>query len=295
MDSAPYVFLADSTLALIVHVYPSVDTVPHDLTMYITLKAESGNSGDSILIPIHLTYVPQPDVHRFAWTNATFSKTFPPGSLKKHSISAQFANKTCDSVLYHFTITPSVPSTWTWKYCINDQYTQTDTCETARNIDYSFGPIGDAMAGDIHKFTFTATVPDQFTTDSAVFVLHAQSAARLGDSGTYRFSIIATAPANAVTPDPSLRAGIVVLNAWPNPITATGHLNLELMTDKHGPAEAHIYDMAGVEKAAFDLGDLALGTNRLVVSDIRLPSGEYILRLEQDGAMSGPVRLNVIH
>jgi hypothetical protein len=291
VDSGTYVFDPDTTLNLIVHIYSNPDTMIHTPTIYIVLRAEG--SSDSVLIPLHTAYTPPAGVHRYNWMNAVFSKTFT--GAKKHSVTAQFSNKQCNPTSYRFTIDPVVPSSWTWTYCIAGTETVPDTCLSDHTIDYQFAGVGNTNGEDIHKFTFSVTPPANYTQDSAIFNVHVQSLTSPGDTGSYRFAIIQSAPANAVSSDPSLRAGIVVLNAWPNPIKANAHLNLELMTDKHGPAEAHIYDMAGIEKASFDLGDLALGSNRLVVSDLRLPSGEYILRLEQDGAMSGPVRLNIIH
>lgn len=293
-DSDVYTVTEDSIL-LIIHVYSNVGAAPVAPVVYLTLAALDGNPDDTMQIAVRTNYTPSAEPHFFEWQNAVFRRSFV--GPKKHVLTANLANRSCSPAKFHFTVQPSLPASWTWKYCVNDPVAISDSCTTASTFDYDFSPINDGSSEDVHKISFTVVVPDSFkTADSAVFLVNVrQQIGTTLDSSDYRFSLIVAPAASVVNEGASMRAGIVVLNAWPNPITTNSNLNLELMTDKHGPGEAHIYDMAGVEKASFDLGDLAMGSNHLTVSGFRLPSGEYILRLEQDGAMSGPVRLNIIH
>jgi hypothetical protein len=287
-DSQAYTFDPSSTYELKVNISPVISMVPIDQKISITLSALTGNASDTAHLEIHAVYKPADSAHFFQWASGTvFSKSYT--GPKTHPFVVNLANKSCQPALLHFTVQPILPAGWAWKFCFKD------TCTTTQNIDYLFAETG-VHGDDQQKMTFWITVPDSFSRpDSAIFLLTVRDQnEQLVDSATYRFSMLVK-PTAGVNDESSLRAGIVVLNAWPNPIATNSSLNIEIMTDKHGPAEAHIYDMAGLEKASFDLGDLSLGSNRLAISGLRLASGEYIMRLEQDGALSGPVRLNIIH
>jgi hypothetical protein len=90
------------------------------------------------------------------------------------------------------------------------------------------------------------------------------------------------------------RAGLVVTNAWPNPLHPSTTLHLEILSDKEAPVIAGIYDLDGTEKATLDLGQLNPGSNELQVAVPDLPSGEYIIRIQQGADAPEIVRINYI-
>ncbi len=89
-------------------------------------------------------------------------------------------------------------------------------------------------------------------------------------------------------------AGIVVTNAWPNPLHNASTLHLEVMSDKEAPITAGIYGLDGAQKATLDLGQLTIGSNELQAAVPELPSGEYLIRLQQGSDKPEIVRINYI-
>jgi hypothetical protein len=92
----------------------------------------------------------------------------------------------------------------------------------------------------------------------------------------------------------SLHAGLVVTNAWPNPLHPASSLHLELLTDKDSPITAGIYDVAGTQKAALELGQVSVGSNELQASVPDLASGEYLIRIQQGTDNPVIVKINYI-
>jgi hypothetical protein len=90
------------------------------------------------------------------------------------------------------------------------------------------------------------------------------------------------------------RAGLAVLNVWPNPLSSSSNLNLDIMTDRDGFAIAHVFDVIGNELATVNLGSLSIGENHSQLSGLKLPSGDYMLRIEQGRSTSGMIRINYV-
>ncbi len=92
----------------------------------------------------------------------------------------------------------------------------------------------------------------------------------------------------------SPHAGLVVTNAWPNPVHPASTLHLELLTDKDGPVTTGIYDVAGTQKATLELGQVSVGLNELQASVPDLASGEYLIRIQQGTDNPVIVKINYI-
>jgi hypothetical protein len=100
--------------------------------------------------------------------------------------------------------------------------------------------------------------------------------------------------ASSVESQPGGQAGMVITNAWPNPLHTASTLHLEVLTDKQGPVNAGIYALDGTQKATLELGQMNAGSNELQVAAPDLPSGEYIIRLQQGSDKPEIVRINYI-
>ncbi len=101
-------------------------------------------------------------------------------------------------------------------------------------------------------------------------------------------------PLSEVTSQSAGQAGMVVTNAWPNPLHPASTLHLEVLTDKEGSVSAGIYDLDGTQKATLSLGELSVGSNELQVDVPELSSGEYIIRIQQGSNAPEIVRINYI-
>ncbi len=114
-------------------------------------------------------------------------------------------------------------------------------------------------------------------------------------AGTHANTIPTSAnPASSVALQPGERAGLVVTNAWPNPLHPASTLHLEVLTDQEGSVTAGIYDLAGTQKGTLELGQMGAGSNELQVAMPDLPSGEYIIRIQQGTDAPEVVRINYI-
>ncbi|MDP4234748.1 MAG: T9SS type A sorting domain-containing protein [Bacteroidota bacterium] len=286
-DSAWYVFPSDTTMLLTLDINPGYSPIPVNPIIYLTLTALTGDRADTIQLPFYITYVPQ-DSLSFQMTAVNFSQSFQGSG--KHPMRANIQNLSCSPNTINVSTQQILPLGWSSKICINGDNCASDTT----TISFPFAGAGDLNASQ--DILLWATVPPSFSkTDSAVFLVHVHpSGASIADSGTYRFSMIVNPTLGIPDGDAEPRAGIVVVNAWPNPLLATSKLNLEIMTDRSGPAEAHVYDIGGVEKATVEVGELSVGSNRVLLSGFAVPSGEYIVRIQQDGASSEPIRIRFI-
>jgi hypothetical protein len=114
-------------------------------------------------------------------------------------------------------------------------------------------------------------------------------------AGSNSTTISASAnPASSVASQPGEQAGLVVTNAWPNPLHPASTLHLEVLTDQEGPVTAGIYDLAGTQQGTLELGQMSAGSNELQVAMPDLPSGEYIIRIQQGTDAPEVVRINYI-
>jgi len=277
-------------MGLTVDLSPGYSTTPLSPVIYIRLSALTGDPADSVLLQFKSNYTPS-DPHTYLWQNTVFTRTF--NGSGKHPLGGQIQNRLCSYDTMSITSQQVLPAGWTGKFCVaSTACSMNDT-----TIKYSFASTGDPLGYDSRTINYTITVPTtQKTVDSAILYVSVHpKGGTVADSGNYRFSLVVNPPPQGVEADPSApRAGVVVVNAWPNPIMAASKLNLDIMTDRDGPAIAHIYDMSGIEKATLEVGEIAVGSNRVTLSGLAVPSGDYILRIQQDGANSGPVRISYI-
>jgi hypothetical protein len=100
--------------------------------------------------------------------------------------------------------------------------------------------------------------------------------------------------ASSVASQQGGQAGLVVTNAWPNPLHPASMLHLEVLTDQEGSVSAGIYDLAGTQQGTLELGQMAVGSNELQVAMPDLASGEYIIRIQQGTDAPEVVRINYI-
>ncbi len=288
-DSATYYFPPNVPTSLIIHLFPSFSSVPLAPVMHFKFTSVNGPVADTMLVVLTSSYTPS-DPHTYRWQNTVFDRTFT--GPNKHSVQGGLVNLTCAADTLDIRAHAVLPTGWTGKFCVNG-----DVCAIDSTIRYAFAETGNDTAADYRSVSLSVTVPSPLvTTDSAIFYVsvHRESGTA-DDTGNYRFSIVVNPVQNSVASGESdARAGVMVINAWPNPLLARAKLNLDIMTDRDGPAQAHVYDMGGVEKATFDAGELTIGSNRIALSGLAIPSGEYIVRIQQDGASSGPVRINFL-
>ncbi len=120
------------------------------------------------------------------------------------------------------------------------------------------------------------------------------SAINLGTQPNSSATTSAASVASQPGGQPGGQAGMVITNAWPNPLHTASTLHLEVLTDKQGPVNAGIYALDGTEKATLELGQMNAGSNELQVAAPDLPSGEYIIRLQQGADNPEIVRINYI-
>jgi len=183
---------------------------------------------------------------------------------------------------YSFSLlTGTLPQGWSIRYSV------ADSSPVGSDVRHVFDSLG------FQTVKFTLQAPSVTQSDTVMFTLIARDADNPGDSSVYPMMAIAE-PQNAVSVKTEDNVGIVVTNAWPNPVYGASKLNLDVLTDRDAPAAAEIYDMAGSSMATVDLGLLHRGENAVQIGALSLPSGQYIIRVEQAGASSEIVKVNYI-
>ena len=101
-----------------------------------------------------------------------------------------------------------------------------------------------------------------------------------------------TAQSCAVAVDPALEAPIPV-TLYPNPASNSTKLQLNFPVD--GNAEVRVFDLAGAQIHAIDLGTVRSGMHETVLDLNQFSAGAYLVKVQQDGATTGTARLNVVH
>ncbi len=246
---------------------------------YLSARPNSKNTADSA--NFRLVAV----VNDFSFVTPTKNSFAGSGD---HSDTGTFTNYSTIPVTYRFSAPASLPKGWTSRFTVGDSVSD------GREISYTFAGVNDAVNN--HRLvTFTANSPSLSVQDSATFNFKVYRADDIPDSASYQLPLYVAASSAVGAPATSTEhAGIAVLNAWPNPLVAASRLNLEIVTDRDERAVAYVYDMTGAEKASIDLGHLNKGTNKVQLSASGLPSGDYIIRIEQGEAASEPVRVNYV-
>ncbi len=282
-----------ASASLILDVDPGLGDVPDSATIWMWVGI-AGSTTDTVMLPFHVSFIPANPPIVFQWSsitgNATFDSTFVGAGT--HTLSNLLTNGLCHGADYNFTIQDSLlPQGWTLSTCVQNSYL--DTCTSGTALQSNFSDYGDSTY--LQRVNFTLHVPALTAPDSAVvyFGVH-PATSNPADSEAYRFAIVVQPTPSGVANAPDDRAGLVVTNAWPNPLHPSSTLHLEVLTDEQGPASARIFDLDGTLKATHDLGQLSVGSNELQAALPDLPSGEYIIRVGQGTSASEVVRINYI-
>ena len=236
------VFAPGESRALIIHQYPSLSDTPDTGTIYLRLSAPSGGSADTSVLKL-TTYFTPPDpplVFKFA-DGTNYTQSFIGNGI--HLMSPVLENHSGYRVMYAFSMQNQLPTDWTLKMCVGD------SCTSGTSVQSLFYPIGDPDGNDQHPVAFRITAANVTHVDSVVILLNIHpETSNPADSANYRFVAIVK-PSSGVSPSGDDRAGLAVINAWPNPLRNNTKLNLDVVTDCSGAAFAHIYSIDGMETA----------------------------------------------
>lgn len=278
--------------SLSLNVSPCLNNVPDSTTIWLEVGV-LGSSSDTVMLPFHISFIPPNPPLVFQWSGLSgvgpsFDTTFEGAG--EHSIRNLLENEFGLGANYNFTIQDSLPQGWSLTTCVQSNYA--DTCTSGNNLTVNFSDINDST--DQQAVKFTLNVPALTATDSAIiyFGVHPEISSP-ADSATYRFSIVVQ-NTNGVTSQPSEQAGMTITNAWPNPLHPASTLHLNVMADQAGSVTAGVYDLNGILRGTLEFGSLNAGSNDLQASMPDLPSGEYIIRLQQGIISPQIVRVNYI-
>ena len=285
VSQASDVFAPGESRQLIVHQYPTTSDVPDTMTIYLRISTPDLNEADTTLLTLVTYYTPPDPPLIFKFSDGTnFSQSFMGSGL--HLMSPTLENHSGDSVDYDLSMQTQLPLGWSVGMQVGDS--------SGTDIHYTFYPMGDLDGNDQHPIQFRITAPTVTQVDSAVIFLsvHPQTS-NPADSANYRFVAIVR-PANGVSAAGSGNSGLAVVSAWPNPLGANTKLNLDIITDRSGAGKAYIYTIEGMEAAVIDLGGLSKGSNHLQIADLNVPSGNYIIRIQQVASFCEPVHVNLL-
>jgi hypothetical protein len=229
-------------------------------------------------------------IYRFVAILNDYSFSHPAKSAfagpGEHRDSDSFHNYSGQAATWHYSLKSVKPTGWTSRFCVGD------SCSNGQEVRNSFSADGTPASDQPVNFYVNSLAVSQ--RDSAVLYLHVSKESNPSDSATYRV-VEYVDPQDAIAEPTPQRSGIIaVTNAWPNPVVGFSRLNLEIVTDNPGHAVAVVYDMAGVEKAVLDLGELSGGINRIQLGSFGVPSGDYIIRVNQGEVSSQPVLVNCL-
>ncbi|HEY3874923.1 MAG TPA: hypothetical protein VGM92_05570, partial [Candidatus Kapabacteria bacterium] len=262
---------------------PALSDFSDSLTTYLEV-ADSLNPSDAVMLPFRVNFVPANPPLVFSWTSPPRTDSVFIGS-GLHVISNFFQSGLGVSNTYTFKTYDSLPNSgWSVTTCVGNS-----NCTQSDNLKVVFPPFGD------NKIKFSVNAPDLSAPDSAIVYLSIHPTTKnTADSAVYRFSFVVL-PSSSVASQSGESAGLVVTNAWPNPLRPSIGLHLEVLTDEPGTAMATVYNVDGTRKATLQLGELTAGTNDLQLSlPDELSSGEYIIRVTEGRNASEIVRINYI-
>jgi hypothetical protein len=286
-----YIIPPNGTAGLSLDVTPCLNNVPDSTIVWMTVGV-LGSQADTVMIPFYITYQPPNPPLVFQWSGISspgpsFDTMFT--GVGVHTLTNLLQNGFGLGAGYNFTIHDSLPAGWTLTTCI--QGTQT-TCTSGSTLKSVFDEFGGSNYLQAVKFDLNA--PELTSTDSAIiyFGVHPEISAP-ADSATYRFSMVVT-PSSGVAPQPGDLAGMSIANAWPNPLHPASTLHLDVLADQDGPVTAGIYGVDGILRGTLAFGPLSIGSNDLQATMPDLPSGNYIIRLQQGNNSHGVMQINYI-
>jgi hypothetical protein len=295
VDSTIYSIPVGGTALLSLDLTGLLNDVPDSGQVWLRVGT-LGTPSDTVQLYFYGNYLPPDPPIIFQWSNPlVLEQTYQGPGID--SLSNQLENHVTFGVNYTLTYQDSLPAGWTiTKFSDTRQpfnpLNYQDTSTTGNTLVTNFSGFADTTYQQL--LTFWLNAPVVTKEDSAVIFLgvHPQTS-NPADSANYRF-VMHVLPLAGVNSSQEARAGVAVTNAWPNPLVGTETLHLEIQTDATGNARAVIYDLNGSEKGVLDLGSLHAGTNEIQASAPNLASGEYIIRVVQDGSSSEVVRINYV-
>lgn len=295
-SSVPWTIGLDSSASFSLNLTPAIDDLPDSCTVWLRVIGAS----DTVLLPFYGTYQPANPPIVFEWGgNFTLDQTYQGSGPDTVTMTNYLENHAGRGIDYSLSMQDSLPSGWSLTFCdernpnsTTGNMDSTCTSTSGSTLTSNFSALYDTSYQQ--PITFTLDVPPITSEGSAVIFLsvHPHTSNPL-DSANYRF-VMHVQPQSSVTGAPEDRAGLAVTNAWPNPLVGSGALHLEILTDAAGPATALIYDVTGAQKGRLELGTLHSGSNELQVNAPNLPSGEYIIRVDQGASASEAVRINYV-
>jgi hypothetical protein len=287
-DNAVTLLAPGQSLALTLDINPALSEHSDTSHVYITLGAgDMAVSSDTMLYHFVTTFEPSNPPIIFGWASLPKDVySFNGGGL--HLFSAILQHRACSTLPYHFSMQAQLPAGWTASYTVGKSETSTGA------LTYSFAGAGDLQGADRQKIQFKVTAPTLAKTDSAVIYLSVHpETSNPADSMLYKFTAVFNLPLGGVESNDE-GAGLAVLNVWPNPVHASANLNFDIMTDRDGPAIAHVYDVVGSEVYTSTMDGLSVGENHVQLGGLNLPSGDYMIVIQQGKATSEAIRINYV-
>src|SRR5581483_2478679 len=258
---------------------PVLDDQPDSTSVSLAIGI-SGSPSDTIL-RFFGTSKPGTPPLIFSWNSLVTEKTYSGSGI--YALTNFLDNVSGRTVDFALTIQDSVPSGWSLSICNgvpDDQGNINDNCSVGTAFTSIFSPyLGTAYE---QRLKFKLNAPTVTKEDSAVIYVSVHPKTNNpADSANYRFVMRVQPQSDVAVPGSDDRAGLTVTNAWPNPVYHGARLHLDVLTDREGAALATIYDVAGTRQSAVNIGTLEEGENHLQVEIPSLPSGEYIVRIDQ--------------
>jgi hypothetical protein len=203
------------------------------------------------------------------------------------TITAEFKNQLTIADGYHFSLRTMLPTGWSLEsYCVGD------SCSSGSDVISPFEASSGTKGNQNVVFTLKTQASAQ--PDTGILYLSSYPVDNPGDLRIDTLYAITNPLSGVSTNSDVTTAGLAVTNAWPNPVYGSGKLTLDILTDRAGACLARMYDIAGIEQAAVDLGTLRVGENEVQIANPNLHSGEYIIRIEQGDEASEVIRINYI-
>ncbi len=296
-DSVMFILSPNKTLngsiSLSLNIDPCMNNVPDSTVVWVRVGIV-GSPLDTMLFPFYITFLPPVPALVFQWDGLanpgpSFDTTFIGSG--EHSLNNYLENDFGLGANYNFTIQDSLPPEWSLTTCVQNSYT--DSCTEGNDLTVNFSDYSDTTYQQLVKFTLD--VPQGLTaTDSAIIYLGVHpKISNPADSATYRFSMVVQSAAG-VTQQSSGQSGLAITNTWPNPLRSASMLHLDVLASQQGPVTAGIYDLNGTLEATLEFGQLNAGSNELQIAVPDLPSGDYIIRLQQGTDSPVIARFNYI-
>jgi hypothetical protein len=242
--------------------------------IYLSVHPETSNPADSMLYKFTAVFVGYQVVPPPLYVDT--GKT-------EHTVAAIINSFATDTTQYEFLLDRPLPPSWNVSFCIGD------SCSQSNKLNYQFPPKSSK------SILVTIQTPVLTGADSSALSFLVRPTNNPSDSTRINFQVLFLPESSGVVlGNPEDRAGLAVLNVWPNPVHASANLNFDIMTDRDGPAIAHVYDVVGSEVYTSTMDGLSVGENHVQLGGLNLPSGDYMIVIQQGKATSEAIRINYV-